>query len=205
MTIEDPIEYLDRDKRSVVNQREVAVDTCRSPGAAGRAAAGPGRPPVGEMRDPETVETALLAAENGHLCSRRCTRWTPRRRSSVSSRCSRRISSAGAHAARVACSRRSFAAPVPRADSRAGSPPVEMMIATPRHPRLDRRQSQDRSPIHARSPPARRSTGCGVDQSMLGDRPEASSPTRRRRGRPRTRTNSAEGSRGIVTTVKLAR
>ncbi len=68
MTIEDPIEYLHRDTRSIVNQREVAVDTASFAHAL-RAALrqDPDVILVGEMRDLETVETALLAAETGHL------------------------------------------------------------------------------------------------------------------------------------------
>jgi twitching motility protein PilT len=68
MTVEDPIEYLHRDYQSIVNQREVAVDT-RSFSQARRSALrqDPDVILVGEMRDFETVETALLAAETGHL------------------------------------------------------------------------------------------------------------------------------------------
>jgi twitching motility protein PilT len=68
MTIEDPIEFLHRDARSIVNQREVAVDT-RSFSQALRSALrqDPDVILVGEMRDFETIETALLAAETGHL------------------------------------------------------------------------------------------------------------------------------------------
>jgi twitching motility protein PilT len=68
MTIEDPIEYIHRDDKSIINQREVAVDT-RSFAHALRSAVrqDPDVILVGEMRDFETVETALLAAETGHL------------------------------------------------------------------------------------------------------------------------------------------
>src|SRR5688572_11622326 len=68
MTIEDPIEFLIRDKKSVINQREVGVDTM-SFGQALKSALrqDPDVILVGEMRDLETVETALLAAETGHL------------------------------------------------------------------------------------------------------------------------------------------
>jgi twitching motility protein PilT len=68
MTIEDPIEYLHRDHLSIVNQREIAVDT-HSFAQALRSALrqDPDVILVGEMRDFETVETALLAAETGHL------------------------------------------------------------------------------------------------------------------------------------------
>jgi twitching motility protein PilT len=68
MTIEDPIEYLHRDKRSIVNQREVGNDT-ESFGKALRASLrqDPDVILVGEMRDFETIQTALTAAETGHL------------------------------------------------------------------------------------------------------------------------------------------
>jgi twitching motility protein PilT len=68
MTIEDPIEFLHRDKKSIVNQREVEVDT-KSFSQALRSALrqDPDVILVGEMRDYETIETALTAAETGHL------------------------------------------------------------------------------------------------------------------------------------------
>jgi twitching motility protein PilT len=68
MTIEDPIEFLHRDKSSVVNQREIGTDT-ESFGKALRAALrqDPDVILVGEMRDFETIQTALIAAETGHL------------------------------------------------------------------------------------------------------------------------------------------
>jgi twitching motility protein PilT len=68
MTVEDPIEFLHRDRKSIVNQREVDVDT-HSFASALRAALrqDPDVVLVGEMRDLETIETALLAAETGHL------------------------------------------------------------------------------------------------------------------------------------------
>ena len=68
MTVEDPIESLHRDNKSMVNQREVAVDT-HSFAQALRSALrqDPDVILVGEMRDFETIETGLLAAETGHL------------------------------------------------------------------------------------------------------------------------------------------
>ena len=68
ITIEDPIEFLHRDKKSLINQREIDVDT-RSFATALRAAMrqDPDVVLVGEMRDYETIETALHAAETGHL------------------------------------------------------------------------------------------------------------------------------------------
>jgi twitching motility protein PilT len=68
MTVEDPIEFLIRDKRSVINQREVGVDTMSFSSALKSALRqDPDVILVGEMRDLETIETALLAAETGHL------------------------------------------------------------------------------------------------------------------------------------------
>jgi twitching motility protein PilT len=68
MTIEDPIEYLHRDNRSIVNQREIGVDTNSFSDALRSALRqDPDVILVGEMRDFETIETALLAAETGHL------------------------------------------------------------------------------------------------------------------------------------------
>jgi twitching motility protein PilT len=68
MTIEDPIEYLHRDKKSIINQREIGFDT-NSFGMALKSALrqDPDVILVGEMRDFETIETALMAAETGHL------------------------------------------------------------------------------------------------------------------------------------------
>ncbi len=68
ITIEDPIEFLHRDKKSLVNQREVEVDT-KGFSTALRSALrqDPDVILVGEMRDYETIETSLLAAETGHL------------------------------------------------------------------------------------------------------------------------------------------
>jgi twitching motility protein PilT len=68
VTIEDPIEYLHRDIQSIINQREVGMDT-ESFGRAMRRVLrqDPDVILIGEMRDEETVRTALSAAETGHL------------------------------------------------------------------------------------------------------------------------------------------
>ena len=68
ITIEDPIEYLHKDKKSLISQREVGCDTLNF----GKALTSSLRQDpdvilVGEMRDHETIETALTAAETGHL------------------------------------------------------------------------------------------------------------------------------------------
>ncbi len=68
VTIEDPIEFLHRDKRSIINQREVGSDTASFKRALRRVLRqDPDVILVGEMRDEETVSTALSAAETGHL------------------------------------------------------------------------------------------------------------------------------------------
>jgi twitching motility protein PilT len=68
ITLEDPIEYLHRDKQSIIQQREVGHDT-ESFGRAMRRILrqDPDVILIGEMRDEETVRTALSAAETGHL------------------------------------------------------------------------------------------------------------------------------------------
>jgi twitching motility protein PilT len=68
VTIEDPIEYLHPDRKSIVNQREVGMDTDSFNRAMRRVLRqDPDVILIGEMRDEETVRTALSAAETGHL------------------------------------------------------------------------------------------------------------------------------------------
>ncbi len=68
VTLEDPIEYLHRDKMSIINQREVGNDTVSFGRALRRVLRqDPDVILIGEMRDEETVTTALSAAETGHL------------------------------------------------------------------------------------------------------------------------------------------
>ena len=68
VTIEDPIEYLHRDKKCIINQREVGFDTEGFDVALKSALRqDPDVILVGEMRDYETIETAITAAETGHL------------------------------------------------------------------------------------------------------------------------------------------
>ena len=68
ITLEDPIEYLHKHKKSMVNQREIGTDTLSYANAI-RAALreDPDVILVGEMRDLETISTAITAAETGHL------------------------------------------------------------------------------------------------------------------------------------------
>lgn len=68
ITLEDPIEYLHRDVRSIVSQREIAIDTENYLSAL-RACLrqAPDVILLGEMRDAETIHTAMTAAETGHL------------------------------------------------------------------------------------------------------------------------------------------
>ncbi len=68
VTVEDPIEVLHSDKRSIINQREIGTDTKDYPNAMRRVLRqDPDVIFIGEMRDPETVWAALAAAETGHL------------------------------------------------------------------------------------------------------------------------------------------
>jgi twitching motility protein PilT len=68
ITIEDPIEFLHRDKKSIVNQREIGSDTFSfSDALRSSLRQDPDVILVGEMRDFETISTALIAAETGHL------------------------------------------------------------------------------------------------------------------------------------------
>ena len=133
MTVEDPIEYLHRDHHSIVNQREVNVDT-QSFSHALRSALrqDPDVILVGEMRDYETVETALLAAETGHLVfstlhtldatetvNRIITVFPPHQQRQV------RIQLASVLKAAIAQRL------MPRIDGRGRVPAVEVMVATP--------------------------------------------------------------------------
>ncbi|MGB2907572.1 MAG: type IV pilus twitching motility protein PilT [Candidatus Aminicenantaceae bacterium] len=68
ITIEDPIEYLHRDKQSNISQREVGMDVMSfSRGLRASLREDPDIILVGEMRDLDTIDTALMAAETGHL------------------------------------------------------------------------------------------------------------------------------------------
>ena len=133
MTIEDPIEYLHRDKRAIVCQREVGTDTDSFSQALRSALRqDPDVILVGEMRDHETIETALLAAETGHLVfstlhtmdatetiNRIVSVFPPHQQQQV------RLQIAGVLKAVV--SQRLM----PRADGKGRVPAVEVMITTP--------------------------------------------------------------------------
>lgn len=68
VTLEDPIEYLHRHKKSIVNQREIGLDTLTfADGLRAALRQDPDVILVGEMRDLETIATAITAAETGHL------------------------------------------------------------------------------------------------------------------------------------------
>src|SRR5579863_3901464 len=69
LTVEDPIEYLHRHKKSVVNQREVGLDTHSFHDALRNAMReAPDVIMIGEIRDTETMESAIAFSETGHLC-----------------------------------------------------------------------------------------------------------------------------------------
>ena len=68
ITVEDPIEYLHGDEQSIITQREIGIDCMTfAAGLKGALRQDPDVILVGEMRDIETIETAILAAETGHL------------------------------------------------------------------------------------------------------------------------------------------
>jgi twitching motility protein PilT len=132
MTVEDPIEYLHRDHRSLVNQREVAVDT-RSFAHALRSALrqDPDVILVGEMRDFETIETALHAAETGHLVfstlhTLDATETINRIISVFPPHQQRQVRIQLATVLKAAISQRLM----PRADGRGRVPAVEVMVST---------------------------------------------------------------------------
>ena len=193
MTVEDPIEYLHRDHHSIVNQREVNVDT-QSFSHALRSALrqDPDVILVGEMRDHETVETALLAAETGHLVfstlhtldasetiNRIIAVFPPHQQRQVRIQLASVLK--GAIAQRL----------LPRADGLGRVPAVEVMIATAfiRDCIIDK----DRTPqIHSASRRARRSTACrrSINRSSRCISRVSSRWTRRCAG-PRTSTSSS--------------
>ena len=133
ITIEDPIEFLHRDKKSIVNQREVEVDTLGFPQAMRVALRqDPDVILVGEMRDFQTIETALLAAETGHLVlstlhTLDATETINRIISVFPPHQQKQIRIQLAQVLRAAISMRL----VPRADGTGRVPAVEVMVATP--------------------------------------------------------------------------
>jgi twitching motility protein PilU len=69
LTIEDPIEFMHRHKKSIVNQREIGVDTHGyAPALKNALREAPDVILIGEIRDAETMESAISFAETGHLC-----------------------------------------------------------------------------------------------------------------------------------------
>jgi twitching motility protein PilT len=133
ITIEDPIEYLHRDKKSIVSQREIGIDTDSFSKALRSALRqDPDVILVGEMRDFETIETAILAAETGHLVfstlhttdatetiTRIISVFPPHQQQQI------RLQLAGV--LKAAVSQRLM----PRADGKGRVPAVEVMITTP--------------------------------------------------------------------------
>jgi twitching motility protein PilT len=133
MTVEDPIEFLHRDQKSMINQREVAVDT-RSFAQALRSALrqDPDVILVGEMRDFETIETGLTAAETGHLVfstlhTLDATETINRIISVFPPHQQKQIRLQLASVLKAVVSQRLM----PRADGRGRAPAVEVMISTP--------------------------------------------------------------------------
>ena len=133
MTVEDPIEFLHRDTKSMINQREVAVDT-RSFAQALRSALrqDPDVILVGEMRDYETIETGLLAAETGHLVfstlhTLDATETVNRIIAVFPPHQQKQVRLQLASVLRAVISQRL----IPKADGKGRAPAVEVMISTP--------------------------------------------------------------------------
>lgn len=134
MTIEDPIEYLIRDKRCMINQRELGMDTLSFSKAMKSAMRqDPDVILIGEMRDLETIEIAISAAETGHLVlstlhtldaaetiNRIVSSFPPHQQSSMRQQL--------ASILKAVISQRL----VPRADEKGRVPAVEIMMATNR-------------------------------------------------------------------------
>ncbi len=133
ITIEDPIEYLHRDHRCIINQREIGVDT-RSFAYALRSALrqDPDVILVGEMRDMETIETAMHAAETGHLVfstlhTLDATETINRIISVFPPHQQKQIRLQLASVLKAAIAQRL----IPRADGAGRAPAVEVLVATP--------------------------------------------------------------------------
>ena len=134
ITIEDPIEFLHRDKKSIVNQREVEVDT-RS--FAGRPAS---RPPAGPRRHPGRRDARLRDHRDrasprprpATSCSPPSTPSTPPRPSTASSRSSRPTSRSRSASSSPAVLKAVISLRLlPRADGQGRVPAVEVLISTP--------------------------------------------------------------------------
>lgn len=91
ITVEDPVEYVHKNKGCLVTHREVGVDTHSWHNALKNTLRqAPDVILIGEIRDTETMEHAIAFAETGHLCRAPCMRTTPTRPWTASSTSSRR-------------------------------------------------------------------------------------------------------------------
>ncbi len=162
ITIEDPIEFLHRDKKSLINQREIDIDT-RSFATALRAAMrqDPDVVLVGEMRDYETIETALHAAETGHLVfstlhTLDATETISRAISVFPPHHQKQIRIQLGQVLKAVISLRL----VPRADGLGRVPAAEVMITTPYIRDCIENKEKNPSSSASRSPPAPANTAC---------------------------------------------
>jgi len=133
ITIEDPIEFLHRDKKSTIYQREVGWDVSTfARGLRSALREDPDIILVGEMRDAETMETALMAAETGHLVlstlhTTDATESINRIIGAFSPHQQRQVRTQLSSILKAIVSMRL----IPRADSKGRVPAVEVMIVTP--------------------------------------------------------------------------
>ncbi len=145
LTIEDPIEFVHADVKAVVTQREIGFDTPSYPsGLCSALRQDPDVILIGEMRDLETIETALVAAETGHLVfatlhtldasetvNRIISAFPPHQQGQIRQQLARVL--------RAAISQRLL----PRADGRGRALAAEVLIAHALHPRLRRGPGKD--------------------------------------------------------------
>ena len=152
LTIEDPIEFVHRHKNCIVNQREVGADATDFASALrGALREDPDVILVGEMRDLETISTALTAAETGHLVfatlhtQRRAADGRPHHRRLPAAPAARRCASSSRTRSR-AWSRQQL---IPTADGQGRACATEILIADPRRPQPDPRGQDPPDPLGA--------------------------------------------------------
>ena len=203
MTIEDPIEYLHRDKKSVINQREIGVDTTSLLALRSALRQDPDVILVGEMRDFETIQTALVAAQTGHLVF--STLHTLDATETIN-----RIIARSATSSRSACSSRQRAArrgvAAPHAEAARRGPRAGGGVLTSTAFIRDCIADREKTPRStAPSPKARRRTGCrrSTSRSSASTNRVSWSSKKRCAGR-RTSTTSSSRSRAL-NTAEMAR
>ena len=205
MTVEDPIEFLHRDKRSIVNQREVPIDTRSFAQRSQRPPPGPRRHPGRRNARSRNDRTALIAAETGHLVfstlhtldatetiNRIIAVYPPHSRSGPAQ--------LAAVLGAVVSQRL-----IPRADVPGRVPAVEVLVATA----FIRDCIIDKEKTHLINGAIAQGTSQAACRRSINRSSacfsKASSHSKKRCGGPRTSTNSSWKVQGISTTADAAR